>query len=199
MHADIISMSFGWPQEDESKNISRAIWRAIEQRKDNILFFAAASNSGGDYSEWFPASHQCVTAVRATTYEGEFLGFNPPPDYSDADVIGTLGVDVPGASRDPELPECEGTGTSYATPIAAAISALALDAAKISGGVGGAELPSGNLAVLRTRKGMREMFRANTMSRKMNDRSWYVSAVGFCNQSEQKRKVVIDYAALSVI
>ena len=198
MNADIISMSFGWPQETESKDISQAIWKAMAKRKDQILFFAAASNSGGDFSEWFPASHQCVTAVRATTYEGEFLGFNPPPDYSDADVIGTLGVDIPGASLDPEQPECEDTGTSFATPIAAAIGALALDAAKFAARSGNDVSQNRTLNALRTLKGMRRLLRADSVSRKMNDRSWYVSANSFCNQSERDRKVVIDYAALGV-
>lgn len=191
-------MSFGWPQENEAKDISKAIWKALAKRKDQILFFAAASNSGGDTSEWFPASHQCVTAVRATTYEGEFLGFNPPPDYTDADVIGTLGVDIPGASLDLEQPEREDTGTSFATPIAAAIGALALDAAKIAGGAGNDILHNKPLNALKTLKGMRRLLRADSVSRKMNERSWYVSASSFCNQSEQDRKVVIEYAALGV-
>ena len=194
---DIVSMSFGWPKEDESGSISAAIQRAYTTRSGRILFFAAASNSGGDYAEWFPASHDFVTAVRATTHEGQFDAFNAPPDYAGADVIGTLGVDVPGASNNQDEPERSATGTSYATPIAAAFGALVLDATKVN--------PTTNNTVthrriydkLRSRYGMREMFRAPSMSRKVGERSWYLSAMPFCSLSEVDRRTVMDNAALN--
>ena len=191
-------MSFGWPTENEGGGLTDAIRNACMKRKDRILFFAAASNSGADSGEWFPASHDFVTAVRATTYEGAFDAFNAPPDYAGADVMGTLGVDVPDASRDPEAPERLASGTSCATPIAAAIAALVLEATKIESPM---EYPivskSHDLDRLRSLAGMREMFRAQKMSRKVGGRSWYLSAMPFCNLSMEERRIVLGYAALN--
>ncbi|TKA64916.1 hypothetical protein B0A55_09975 [Friedmanniomyces simplex] len=196
MGVDIVSMSFGWPKEDKSRSISQAIEIVSTERDERILFFAAASNSGGDYAEWFPASHEFVTAVRATTAEGSFETFNAPPNFSGADVLGTLGVDVTGASRDPENPERSDSGTSFATPIAAAIGALVLDAAKIDARSSNGQLNDRTYETLRTRRGMRKMFCAESMSRKMNERSWYLSADSFCSSAEDARKTELDHAAL---
>ncbi|KAK1069433.1 hypothetical protein LTR33_010906, partial [Friedmanniomyces endolithicus] len=181
MGVDIVSMSFGWPKEDKSRSISQAIETASTERDGRVLFFAAASNSGGDYAEWFPASHDFVNAIRATTSEGSFDTFNAPPNFSGADVLGTLGIDVLGASRDPENPERSDSGTSFATPIAAAIAALVLDAAKMNAQASSGQLNNDTYGTLRTRQGMRKMFFAESMSRKMNERSWYLSADLFCS------------------
>ncbi|TKA30231.1 hypothetical protein B0A54_15425 [Friedmanniomyces endolithicus] len=196
MGVDIVSMSFGWPKEDKSRSISQTIETASTERDGRVLFFAAASNSGGDYAEWFPASHDFVNAIRATTSEGSFDTFNAPPNFSGADVIGTLGVDVLGASRDPENPERSDSGTSFATPIAAAIAALVLDAAKINAQASGGQLNKDTYDTLRTRQGMRKMFFAESMSRKMNERSWYLNADSFCSSAEDTRKTELDHAAL---
>ncbi|CAK1367861.1 unnamed protein product [Cercospora beticola] len=202
MEADVVSMSFGWPQERESRAISRAISNAISIRKDAILFYAAASNSGGDQGEMFPATHEFVTAVRATTHEGEFVGFNAPPNFGGADVIGTLGVDMPGAFQESQATNENLEGTSFAAPVAAAISALVLDAAKMCDPI--VELGSTNnmprtvttLDKLRTRHGMNKMFCIEHMARKINERSWYLSAAGFCNRSYIDRKKIFEYILL---
>lgn len=202
MEADVVSMSFGWPKERESRAISRAISNAISIRKDAILFYAAASNSGGDQGEMFPATHEFVTAVRATTHEGEFVGFNAPPNFGGADVIGTLGVDMPGAFQESQATRENLEGTSFAAPVAAAISALVLDAAKMCDPI--VELESMNnmprtvttLDQLRTRHGMNKMFCIEHMARKINERSWYLSAAGFCNRSYIDRKTIFEYIRL---
>ncbi|KAK6435170.1 hypothetical protein LTR95_008644 [Oleoguttula sp. CCFEE 5521] len=191
---DIVSMSFGWAEENEGFNITEAIRSACTKRRNRILFFAAASNSGADYGEWFPASHTSVTAVRATTHEGAFDTLNAPPDYAGADVLGTLGVDVPGASRDPEHPETLESGTSSATAITAAIAALVLEATRIGSTQ---ENSVAYLDKLKSLSGMREMFRAKTMSRKVGERSWYLSAMPFCSLSKDERRIVLANAALN--
>lgn len=192
MDVDIISMSFGWPKVQESPVVSKAIFNATARRQGQILFFAAASNAGGDYGEWFPASHEMVHAVRATTHEGEFVGFNPPPDFAGADVIGTLGVDVVAASMNPEQPERLVSGTSFACPIAAAISALVIDASKLCAA---SHEPPGHQPSF-TRKGMQEVFRSPTISRKMRERTWYLHGFEFCSRDADDRKAVLRTAVM---
>ncbi|KAF2209991.1 hypothetical protein CERZMDRAFT_100040 [Cercospora zeae-maydis SCOH1-5] len=90
-----------------------------------------AFNSGGDHGKMFPATLGFVTAMRATTHEGEFVSFNAPPNFAGADMIGTLGVDMPGASQESRTSMEKLEGTSFAAPVAAAISALVLVPAKM--------------------------------------------------------------------
>ncbi|KAJ5208734.1 subtilisin-like protein [Penicillium cf. viridicatum] len=93
--ADIISMSFGFA--DEQPCISDAIREAIYERKDSILFFAAASNYGANDREMFPAGHDSVISIRGTNANGDFEDFNPPKSQDEVAVFGTLGLDVSSA------------------------------------------------------------------------------------------------------
>ncbi|RSL41864.1 hypothetical protein CEP53_012505 [Fusarium sp. AF-6] len=98
---DIISMSFGFDEElpvEGDRVMSNAISNSLVSRKQQILFFAAAANEGGNQSEMFPASHPQVISIRGTDEKGWLQRFNPPPGYNGACFM-TLGQDVPGASR----------------------------------------------------------------------------------------------------
>ncbi|KAJ5443340.1 subtilisin-like protein [Penicillium cf. griseofulvum] len=122
--ADIISMSFGFA--DEQPCISDAIREAIYERKDSILFFAAASNFGANDREMFPARHDSVISIRGTNANGDFKDFNPPRREDEAAVFGTLGLDVPSAWANSDE-EVHKSGTSVATGIAAGIAGCLLE------------------------------------------------------------------------
>ncbi|RSL74845.1 hypothetical protein CEP51_011412 [Fusarium floridanum] len=99
--ADIISMSFGFDEElpvEGDRVMSNAISNSLVSRKQQILFFAAAANEGGNQSEMFPASHPQVISIRGTDEKGWLQRFNPPPGDNSTCFM-TLGQDVPGASR----------------------------------------------------------------------------------------------------
>lgn len=121
--ADIISMSFGFA--DEQPCISDAIREAIYERKDSILFFAAASNYGANDREMFPARHDSVISIRGTNANGDFEDFNPPKSQDEVAVFGTLGLDVPSAWANSDYDEYK-SGTSIATAIAAGIAGCLL-------------------------------------------------------------------------
>ncbi|KAK8876780.1 subtilisin-like protein [Apiospora arundinis] len=92
---DIVSMSFGF--ESEIPEISIAIREAELRKHDKLLFFAAASNSGGNRREMFPACHDAVISIRQTNAHGSFSDTNPPADPYGPAVFGTLGSNVPSA------------------------------------------------------------------------------------------------------
>ncbi|KAF5535540.1 thermostable alkaline protease precursor [Fusarium mexicanum] len=98
--ADIITMSFGFEEELPFEGdcvISNAISNVLASRKQQILFFAAAANEGGNQSEMFPASHAQVMSIRGTNAKGWLEHFSPPPGDCGTCFM-TLGKDVPGAS-----------------------------------------------------------------------------------------------------
>lgn len=112
-------MSFGFA--DEQPCISDAIREAVYERKDSILFFAAASNYGANDREMFPARHDSVISIRGTNANGDFEDFNPPKSQDEVAVFGTLGLDVPSAWANSDYDEYK-SGTSIATAIAAGIA-----------------------------------------------------------------------------
>ncbi|KAI9042925.1 S8/S53 family peptidase [Aspergillus affinis] len=152
--ADIISMSFGFA--DEQPCISEAIHKALYQRHHSILFFAAAANFGGNSREMFPARHDSVISIRATNANGDFEDSNPPKSEDEANVFGTLGVDVPSAWPDRADEVCK-SGSSISTAIAAGIAGFLLEY------IGSHPPDKPFYAVQRrawTRKGMHAIFKA---------------------------------------
>lgn len=124
--ADIISMSFGY--EAEVEVIEKALKKADE---NNVLLIAAASNVGGNtaLAQRWPGTRDNVMSVYAAEGKGFQYADNPPP-RANAYNFATLGVMVPVWSVPDESgdsPEIYCTGTSYATPIAAAIAASVLE------------------------------------------------------------------------
>lgn len=155
-------MSFGFSKE--MPVISRAIRKALMDRDDAILFFAAAANSGANEEEIFPANHESVISIRGTNSQGFFLDFNPPRSPDETVVYGTLGAEVPSAWLRDHPGEMYKSGTSVATPIAAGIAAIVL------GYVAGKSRDTVNKLVekrLRSRRGMLAIFK--TMSNEMGN------------------------------
>ncbi|KFG78255.1 hypothetical protein MANI_020298 [Metarhizium anisopliae] len=171
---DIITMSFGF--SDEILAITKAICEAELHRDNKLLFFAAASNSGGNGYEMFPASHDSVIAIRETNSKGAFSDTNPPVNPLGPAVLGTLGKDVPSAwlsNLDGEAPK---SGSSVATAIAAGIAGMCLTLA-------GAGLHSPNVNLPRragklwTRRGMKALLMK--MSQDMGNRCYFISPMRF--------------------
>ena len=121
---DIISMSFGFPQYYTS--IERAISHAVRQ---NIIVFAAASNSGANRKIAFPASlSNGVIRINSADGRGAGSRYNPPPLAQEYN-FSVLGESVLSAwpTKPGRAVEKRKSGTSTSTPIAAAIAALILE------------------------------------------------------------------------
>ena len=119
-------MSFGY--EAEVEVIEQALKKADD---NNVLLIAAASNVGGNtaLAQRWPSTRDNVMSVYAAEGKG-FPYKDNPPHRANCYNFATLGVmvpvwSVPDESGDSAEIFC--TGTSYATPIAAAIAASVLD------------------------------------------------------------------------
>ncbi|PTB42291.1 uncharacterized protein TrAFT101_008621 [Trichoderma asperellum] len=124
--ADIISMSFGFPYDDQA--IREAIEMVQKERQEEIIFLASAGNSSID-DESFPARHSAVISVYATNCHGAFLQSNSASISNGAAVLGTYGDDLPEFIREEfstTYPEVCQPGSSVATAIMAGISATML-------------------------------------------------------------------------
>ncbi|KAL1614892.1 hypothetical protein SLS56_011988, partial [Neofusicoccum ribis] len=189
--ADIVSMSFGYPEElkvDGKSVISKSIYQASADKDSNVLFFAAAANFGGNQREMFPARHDLVFSMRGTDDRGNFEDFNPPPDFAGPDVFGTLGKDVPRLGQDGVVQ----SGTSIATAIAAGIAAMILGHAKLLL----AESPSEENEIIRklwTKNGMWSMFML--MSEKMQEKLRYLYPIRFLQADNAGRGDYLRTAA----
>ncbi|KAI1750784.1 hypothetical protein F4782DRAFT_532070 [Xylaria castorea] len=113
---DIISMSFG------SREHISALETAIIDCKDKAIIFASASNYGLNDPRTYPARDERVICVHALDGLGGFDSINPATEAKAN--YGTLGLGVRLSWQGKA--ECR-SGTSYATPILAAISATLLD------------------------------------------------------------------------
>ncbi|KAL8418730.1 hypothetical protein RB594_002080 [Gaeumannomyces avenae] len=129
--ADIISMSFGFPSDDQG--IREAIDTVQKGRDGNIIFLASAGNSSAE-DESFPARHPSVISVYATNCHGVFLQSNSASTSNGAAVLGTYGDDIPAAIREEfrtTYPKVCEPGSSVATAIMAGISATMLAYASV--------------------------------------------------------------------
>src|ERR1700753_2147171 len=115
-------MSFGYSAEQH--NIGTAIRQAMFERDASILLFAAATNSGANDREMYPARDDSVISIRGTNTKGDFEDFNPPPSSNDKLVFGTLGVDVPSSWLSDYDGQMHLSGTSIATAVAAGIAGI---------------------------------------------------------------------------
>ncbi|KAF4454857.1 hypothetical protein F53441_2727 [Fusarium austroafricanum] len=196
--ADIITMSFGFDGEDYVGGepiVSNSILRAITETKQNILFFAAAANDGGNRDEMFPASNQNVMSIRGSDDKGWACSFNPPPDYNAETCFMTLGRDVPGASltkSQDKGADVLKSGTSVATPIAAGIAAMLLGYARIYENELQEKLgprDKTKLGKIRRVTGMTKMF--EKMSMEMMDKWSYLNINKFTGRTHDRRLAMI--------
>lgn len=125
---DIINLSFGFHRYQEKLS---SIGAAIRSARNNgVVIFAAAGNDGGNHGVFWPAALHVggdVIRINATDGDGDASGSNPDAEAA-WDCISTLGEGVPSCQPDSSKPEevVHRSGTSFATPIAAAIAAIVL-------------------------------------------------------------------------
>ncbi|RSL67340.1 hypothetical protein CEP53_002994 [Fusarium sp. AF-6] len=198
-NADIVSMSFGFPEEpyvDGTPVISNAIHKAMHDRDGRILFFAATANDGANQTEMFPARHPNVISIRATDHKGSFQDFNPAADYSGPHVFGTLGTDIPGAGLNTHDGEVCETGVSMATPIAAGIAAMILMYVRLGleSQQLGTEIP---MEKLWTKSGMDSVLRK--LSRRVREKHYYIYPHDFFrgDKDTERNALLIDALRLS--
>ncbi|KAG4434252.1 hypothetical protein IFR05_010271 [Cadophora sp. M221] len=121
-NVDVITMSFGLYQ------ISPVVRTAIRQALARpVLVFAAASNNGTRRDIAFPASMTGVFCINSASGDGGASSFNPElkPDKTFS-IIGENVISTWSTHQDGN-PRRLMSGTSVATPIAAAVAALVLE------------------------------------------------------------------------
>lgn len=123
---DIISMSFGFP------SVIFKINEALKLADNNdVLLFAAASNDGANKSiprAWPAREDTKVFCIHATDSHGYPWKRNPPSELGTFNFA-TFGEDVLTTGKQDKL--VGKTGTSMATPIAAATAALLIDFSRL--------------------------------------------------------------------
>ncbi|KAK1252145.1 hypothetical protein MKX08_003332 [Trichoderma sp. CBMAI-0020] len=125
-NVDILTLSFGFPRYDD---VLKPINDAIRKARDNgVIIFAAAGNEGGNAGVSWPASlHETGDVIRINSSDGKgsTSGLNPSPEIGR--WICTLGQGVPSCQVAVDTDEViHRSGSSFATPIAAAIAAIIL-------------------------------------------------------------------------
>ncbi|KAF7552614.1 hypothetical protein G7Z17_g4205 [Cylindrodendrum hubeiense] len=144
--ADIISMSFAF--ENKNQAIKDAIQKASRANK---LVFAAASNEGANKPRSRLARDSNVICIHACDGNGNDGGMNPSP-LPRKDNFTTLGVGVSSKWKKNVVYK---SGTSFATPVAAAIAADVLEFAHFK-----CELTDDDRKALHSQDGMLAVFRA---------------------------------------
>ncbi|EGE04575.1 NWD2 [Trichophyton equinum CBS 127.97] len=151
---DIISMSWGFGSEYDA--VASAIRKAFEKRK---IMFVAASNAGANILKpIFPANMPEVICINSTDGYGKVSNFNPPPQKDNYNfctlgeaVLDSWKPNISSGIRDRD------TGTSFATPLAAAIAASFIEFFR-QDKFGRLEIPDSLKSEVRTREGMLKIF-----------------------------------------
>lgn len=166
---DIIVMSFGFEEEQDSDIEENSILKAIRYAyQSGVSLFAAASNDGNnrpDHVCW-PARALEVICVHSGTGTGQPSTFTPGPhDNQRIMVLGEwISSAWPAHLKSPGNTKYM-SGTSCATPIAAGIAAIVLDYARRT-------LSPENWKKLRRVDGMQRMF--ERMRDPRVDKYWWI-------------------------
>ncbi|EZG05699.1 hypothetical protein H106_04721 [Trichophyton rubrum CBS 735.88] len=151
---DIISMSWGFGSEYDV--VASAIRKASEKRK---IMLVAASNAGANIPKpIFPANMPEVICINSTDGYGKVSNFNPPPrkDHYNFCTLGEAVLDAWQPSESSGLRNRD-TGTSFATPLAAAIAASFIEFFR-QDKFGRLEIADSLKHEARTREGMLKIF-----------------------------------------
>ncbi|ETR96737.1 subtilisin-like protein, partial [Trichoderma reesei RUT C-30] len=124
MKVDIISLSFGLDSNNRNVEIDKAIFNAIS---DDTIIFAASANNGGNRPRAYPANRRTgVICIHASDGRGNDGGISPSPEPRKSN-FSTLGISIESRWKGKKVLK---SGTSFATPIAAAIAANMLEFAR---------------------------------------------------------------------
>lgn len=141
-YQDISLVNMSWGGSLDSPELAYILKRFASERPE-VLFVAAAGNSGPSITEFYPASYgkslDNVLAVGAAKLDvsgsWESASFNTSISDFSSDNFGIL---APGVNIISNLTQNQLNGTSYATPVALALAALYQEMA-------GGELPANDL------------------------------------------------------
>jgi hypothetical protein len=123
--AHIVCLALGLENGVRHPQIDVAIERA---RASGTTFFAAASNRGANRPRAYPANRPGgVVCVHASDGHGNSGGLSPAPLARRLNIA-TLGIAVPACWRGRHLRK---SGTSFATPVAAALVVDVLDLVRL--------------------------------------------------------------------
>ncbi|CAM1506236.1 Fc.00g058770.m01.CDS01 [Cosmosporella sp. VM-42] len=128
--ADLISMSFGFPQGNT--HIDQAIHQVATGGR-SLVFLASAGNSPHE-NEGYPARHPAVISIYATNRYGTFTESNSRRPEVGTDFLGTFGDDIPPNiyhEFEQQYPRVCQPGSSVATAVAAGIGAIMLSYAAV--------------------------------------------------------------------
>ena len=163
---DIISLSFGTDQAVET------IESVIDEHAHKILFFAAASNCGGNEPgiTW-PARYGNVIIIYASDGDGNSYKRNPNPmeNHFNLSMLGTAVSGLWPQHLQPSSRYKHKSGTSCAAPIAAGVAANILTLMRRQAALYLSETPEGGLvqAVRESERLMRKLRRPQIMRRIM--------------------------------
>jgi len=178
-------MSFGF--ENVHHDISYTIDEVVRQREQYILLLAAAGNEGKNSDTEFPASHRDVFSVHSTDHNGNYSAF----DTGLKSEIAILGENIEGIPSVPLV-----SGTSFATPIVAAICALVLDAARdcASDNHDLSKIDAiGKYRPLCTLKGMEKFLSLQPFTPQSHKGSRCLDPCVFSSYDRERRLKVLDY------
>ncbi|ORY63910.1 uncharacterized protein BCR38DRAFT_433435 [Pseudomassariella vexata] len=177
--ADIVSMSFGLAQDENS--ISRAIQKVQEDRHRAAIFLSSAGNSPGE-EESFLARHPSVISIFAANCYGTFSEANAIQPRDGPVVLGTFGDDLPMNIPDefreqyPKSEVCQ-PGSSIATAVAAGISATMLAYADVLVDMHSDQISKRVFQRLRESKGMEALL--HKMAQEKPHRRRFVNPIAF--------------------
>ncbi|KAI0523944.1 hypothetical protein F5B22DRAFT_423458 [Xylaria bambusicola] len=177
---DIISMSFG------SREHIAALETAIVDCKDKAIIFASASNYGLNDPRTYPARDDRVICVHALDGLGGLDSINPATEAKSN--YGTLGLGI--KLNWQGKAECR-SGTSYATPILAAISATLLDWLHYHSENTQSTLSPAQYTYLKRTARMREVFE-NHMSENRGDLLYIAPWIFFKSNGLSKMEAIVS-------
>ncbi|KAF2087530.1 hypothetical protein K490DRAFT_65359 [Saccharata proteae CBS 121410] len=126
---DIINMSFGWFHELTAEQRTSLKEPISEAYAKNILMFAAASNDGRSI-KWPARCHE-VIAIDSADAHGSAAKTNPSLSIGNPLRFMALGMGIKNIAHNPAGPRKKRiSGSSFASPVAAASIALLLEFAK---------------------------------------------------------------------
>jgi hypothetical protein len=126
---DIISLSLGLEEPDPSIDaaIDMALKPKVKSERPRIVFAAAANGGAGQARAW-PACKRGVICVNASDGHGGSSDWINPAAIPGEDNFMTLGINVESKWKKKLVSK---SGTSFATPLAAALAANLLEFARI--------------------------------------------------------------------
>jgi len=183
---DILNMSFGFPDADEpSLDPLRSALQDIHT-SNKVIILAAAHNDGGNEAVMWPASERtCVICVNSADGDGNPSSFNPTQQSPRFCTLGEglelrlTGGQMERAKSDAQDPSKVAktrieSGTSFATPVAAALVAMILQF--VDSEVDGSDLSEKQkqrLKKVRTRQGILRIFQERCVDQSHATRNGY--------------------------